>query len=277
MKTLSKASILAVIVAAMPVVLGACSDGDTDDGSGGKGSGGASAGSTSGSGASGSTGTGSTGSSGGNPDAIVTTCGDQTYAAASPSKGVCAAPTVIKSPSISTFEDGALGWGVYDNEGAGTTTTPATYENGAIVPAAPGANGSGKAIQYLGGKDFPRGLRFNLGYTDCLDVKAFEGISFWAKGTIAAEAPGGWDVAASNLVVQIGSQNSLPTSEGGDCTENCYMHPDARITLTADWKEYRIPFDCFGDGKVFDGHMKSLLFVVRGSTFDVSIDEVNFY
>jgi hypothetical protein len=291
MRISRKAQFASALVASLSVISGACSDNGTDDGSGGKGSGGASAGSTSSVGsssssassstassssASSSTGSGGSGGSGGS-DAFIVTCGVQTYTPASPATGACAAPTVLKDASISTFDDDAPGWGVYDNEGAGTTTTPSTYANGPLSPASPGANGSAKAIHYLGGKDFAKGLRFHLGYGECQDVKAFQGISFWAKGTIAAETAGGWGVAADTLVVQLGSQNSLPTNEGGDCTESCYMHPDKRVTLTSDWREYRIPFDCFGDGKIFDGHLKSLLFVVRGATFDVSLDEVSFY
>jgi len=47
--------------------------------------------------------------------------------------------------------------------------------------------------------------------------------------------------------------------------------------ITTTWTEYRIPFDCFGDGTVFDGHLLSMLLEVRGDTFDVSIDNVGYY
>ncbi len=86
---------------------------------------------------------------------------------------------------------------------------------------------------------------------------------------------------ANTLVVLLGTQKTVPVAEGGDCVVGtdplCYIHPDYQMTLTGDWREYRIPFDCFGDGSVFDGHVLSLLFHARGASFDFSIDEISFY
>jgi hypothetical protein len=47
--------------------------------------------------------------------------------------------------------------------------------------------------------------------------------------------------------------------------------------LSADWKEYRVPFDCFGDGMVFDGYFTNILFSAFGTNSAFSIDEVGYY
>ena len=53
--------------------------------------------------------------------------------------------------------------------------------------------------------------------------------------------------------------------------------PDKRITISADWKEYRIPFDCFGDGLVFDGYYTNILFSAFGTNSTFAIDQVGYY
>jgi hypothetical protein len=120
-----------------------------------------------------------------------------------------------------------------------------------------------------------QGIKVQVGFgTQCQDVRTFEGFSFWAKGTIdAATMP--YEVAANTLVLQVGSEKSLL---GGCMGESCApAPPDKRITISADWKEYRIAFDCFGDGKVFDGYYTNILFNAFGTNAAFSIDEVGYY
>lgn len=82
-------------------------------------------------------------------------------------------------------------------------------------------------------------------------------------------------VDANTIVIQVGSETSL---QGGCTGETCSAAPpDKRITLATDWKEYRIPFDCFGDGMVFDGYYTNILFNAFGTNSAFSIDQVGYY
>jgi hypothetical protein len=120
-----------------------------------------------------------------------------------------------------------------------------------------------------------QGIKLEVSFgTQCQDVRTFKGLSFWAKGTIdAATVP--FAVDANTLVIQVGSEKSVL----GGCTgETCAAAPpDKRVAISADWKEYRIPFDCFGDGKVFDGYYRNILFSAFGTNSAFSIDEVGYY
>ena len=72
-----------------------------------------------------------------------------------------------------------------------------------------------------------------------------------------------------------GSEKSLL---GGCVGDGCSAAPpDKRITIAADWKEYRIPFDCFGDGLVFDGYYTNILFSAFGTNSSFAIDQVGYY
>ncbi len=235
--------------------------------------GGTAAGGTTGAGGGSATGGAGTGGSG---NATTATCPDQTYAAVTDPPGACSTSSAPTVPQIADFESSALGWGVYANGTTGTTTVPAAFAEGDVETSAGGPVGSVNALNYAG-SGFDQGLRFNVGYgAVCQDVSGFDGLSFWAKGTVAA-ATTPYEVDANVVIVKLGSQKTLPEGENGDCTADCGAHPDYRQVITTTWTEYRIPFDCFGDGTVFDGHLLSMLLEVRGDTFDVSIDNVGYY
>jgi hypothetical protein len=142
------------------------------------------------------------------------------------------------------------------------------------TPSAGGANGTTMALNYTV-TNLVQGIKLEVGFgMQCQDVRTFQGLSFWAKGTIdAATMP--FAVDANTLVIQVGSEKSVL----GGCTgETCApAPPDKRITIAADWKEYRIPFDCLGDGKVFDGYYTKILFSAFGTNSAFSIDQVGYY
>ena len=74
----------------------------------------------------------------------------------------------------------------------------------------------------------------NFGTTlGCTDVSAFDGISFFAKGTSRTD-----DVL--QVIAQVPAAH--PAGSGGDCLENCWSHPRAPITLTEGWGHYTLPF-----------------------------------
>lgn len=253
---------------------GTSSGGGNAAGSSGTSSGGSGGGSAAGSGGT-SNGGGSGGSSGssgaGNPNAVVTTCGEQKYTPSDAPGAACVTKVVPATPLIAAFETAgpAAGWGLYPNVDNMTGFMPTT-----ATPSAGGANGTSMALN-MTVTNLAQGIKIQVGFgTQCQDVRTFEGLSFWAKGSIdAATEP--YAVDANTLVLQVGSEKSLL----GGCTgDGCAAAPpDKRVTISADWKEYRIPFDCLGNGMVFDGYYTNILFSALGTNSAFSIDEVGYY
>lgn len=216
---------------------------------------------------------GASGGSGGaatNPNAVVATCATQMYTPTDAPGAACVTKAVPAAKLIAAFETAgaAAGWGVYPNVDGMTGFTPAT-----ATPSTGGANGTTMALNFTV-TNLTQGMKLQVGFgTQCQDVRTFEGLSFWAKGTIdAATMP--FAVDANTLVIQLGSENSFLGGCMGECEA---APPDKRVTLSADWKEYRIPFDCFGDGMVFQGYFTNILFSAFGSNSAFSIDEVGYY
>lgn len=217
---------------------------------------------------------GSAGSGGGNnggSGAVVTTCGQQKYTPSATPGAACVTKTVPATPLIAAFEatGPAPGWGVYPNVDGKTGFTPAT-----ATPTAGGANGTAQALAFVV-TNLAQGIKLQVGFgSQCQDVRTFAGLSFWAKGTIdAATQP--FAVDANTLVVQVGSETSiLGGCQGNGCAA---APPDKRVTISAEWKEYRIPFDCFGDGEVFDGYYTNILFNALGTNANFAIDQVGYY
>jgi hypothetical protein len=120
-----------------------------------------------------------------------------------------------------------------------------------------------------------QGIKIQVGFgMQCQDVRTFTGLSFWAKGAVdAATQP--FPVDANTIVIQIGAETALLGGcQGGTCSAT---PPDKRVVISSDWKEYRIPFDCFGDGKVFDGYYTNILFSAFGTSSNFAIDQVGYY
>jgi hypothetical protein len=181
----------------------------------------------------------------------------------------CATTAVPSVPLIANFEAAGVapGWGVYPNVDGMTGFMPTT-----ATPSAGGANGTAQALAFTV-TGLTQGIKIQVGFgTQCQDVRTFTGLSFWAKGTIdAATVP--FAVDANTLVLLVGSEKS---AQGG-CTGTCSNAPDRRVTITADWQEYRIPFDCFGDGTGFDGYYTNILFNAFGTNSSFAIDQVGYY
>jgi hypothetical protein len=237
---------------------------------GGTAAGGTAAGGT----AAGGTAAGGTGGSSDNPNAVVSMCAPQTYTPTATPGAACATTVVPAAKLISDFENAVAGWGIYRNMGTATDLTGVTPNTAPPTATAGGANATAKALAVTVA-NVTQGIRLEVGYgTQCQDVRTFKGLSFWAKGTIdAATEP--YAVDANTIVLQVGAE----TSKLGGCTTGTCADapPDKRITISADWKEYRIPFDCFGDGKVFDGYYRNILFNVFGTNSNFAIDQVGYY
>jgi hypothetical protein len=216
-------------------------------------------------------GTGGGGGTGGASNAVVATCGTQMYTPTATPGAACATTVVPAAALIATFEAAGVapGWGVYPNVDGMTGFVPTT-----ATPSAGGANGTAQALSFVV-TNLTQGIKIQVGFgTQCQDVRTFSGLSFWAKGTIdAATVP--FAVDANTLVLLVGSETSAQGGcTGGTCSAGA---PDRRVTITSDWKEYRIPFDCFGDGMVFDGYYTNILFNAFGTNSNFAIDQVGYY
>jgi hypothetical protein len=128
-------------------------------------------------------------------------------------------------------------------------------------------------------KGYGAGTGFNLVNTamgeTCLDASAFDGISFWAKGT-----SGTANIVKFQMIVPA----TQPADEmpKGDCASKmaacAYIHPAKAITLEAAWKQYSIPFSemVSAAGKV-DGKILGFNIITPDEAWDISLDEVTFY
>lgn len=161
----------------------------------------------------------------------------------------------------------------------GSTISPPT--NHTFIMSKGGVNGSAIAARFLGkisasGDPLYAGMGFNL--TDPkgqFDASAFTGISFYAK-------TGSGSVKAVRL--KIPDANTDP--DGKVCTE-CFNDFGADLTLTDQWKQYRI---LFSDMTQMEGwgapHPKSIdkskLYALQfqvnspGADYDVWVDDVAF-
>lgn len=222
---------------------------------------------------------GGTGPGGGNGGAsgsgplppYVATCAPQKYTPTATPGAACETTFVPEVQLIAGFEGEGVapGWGVYPNVDGKTGFTPAT-----ATPAAGGANETTQALAFKV-TNLQQGIKVQVGFgTQCQDVRTFKGISFWAKGNIdGATQP--FIVTANTLVVQLGGEKTLLGGcQGAGCVA---APPDKRVSISAEWREYRIPFDCFGDGKVFDGYYTTILFNAFGPNSNFAIDEVGYY
>jgi hypothetical protein len=266
----------------------ACSSGGSD-GSGGAGNGGstttggaATAGATmSVSGGSAVAGTGTGGAAGGTGGAAGATCVPNPAPPAT--TGVCngAATRVLTmaDAKVEDFEADTIspGWSSFDQpddggahdlfkmalvttDGAATTKQSGEYKGTGILTVKAGGFGAGSVYNVA--------IDTTLGVY-CIDVSAFDGVSFWAKSGVT-----GRQFNVSFVVPETNPQGP----PGGDCAANCYNHPSKTITLTDQWAQYTVKFSeaVAGTAKV-NGRIQELLWTTPDKDFDLHLDEIAFY
>jgi hypothetical protein len=109
----------------------------------------------------------------------------------------------------------------------------------------------------------------------CIDISTFDGVSFWAKAATA-----GSKISLNFVLPQTNAQSkdAQGRANGGDCVMNCYNHPRATVTLTADWAPYAIKFSDAAGGSARVGSLiQQLAWLSPDSRWDFSIDEISFY
>jgi hypothetical protein len=236
-------------------------------GSGASGTAGAS-GAAGGSGASGTAGasgaaggSGASGTAGGSGASGTAGSGGKTVT------GACAGKVKVAAALIDNFEDGSLtGWYEYKDMTASATLSP-------LAIASPGANGTSKALHLSGTgfQMFGAGVGFMM---VCTDASAFQGITFWAKGTSGT---------SNDIALQVAIPQTQAVADLGDCTSKCYDHPSKRVAVTTSWQQYNVKFTDlaqagFGNPASYGGIIMALNWVsIEGPNLDFQVDEISFY
>jgi hypothetical protein len=274
-------------VAALFALGTACSSGGEDDGddkgtagSGTGGSGVTTAGTT-GAGtagstvipAGGSTGTAGTGTAG------TGTAGTGGTASTGPS--VCDGKTFalpVGEAFIDDFETDTrfLGWYAFSDTTPPNKPDPERVASGALTT---GFAGHMHATGIKSSKAMGYGAGFGFGLVDpakgaCVDLTAFDGISFWAKGTAGTD---------NTLKFQVVSPSTQPADSMpvGDCASSAaacaFKHPAKTVTLTADWKQFVIKFADLAPASAYSGKVLGFNMITDGPDYDVQIDEATFF
>jgi hypothetical protein len=181
--------------------------------------------------------------------------------------GACAGKVHAAAAVIDTFEDGSLtNWYEYKDSTVGATLSPLTI-------VSPGAASTSKALQ-LSGSGF-QGFGAGAGFmTLCTDASAFQGITFWAKGTSGT---------SNDIALQVAIPQTQATADGGDCTTSCFDHPSKKVALTSAWQQYHVLFTDlaqagFGAPAKYAGIVMALNWVsIEGPAVNFQIDEISYY
>ena len=298
-------SLLAIAAAANMANLG-CSTGSGSStgaagttGSGAAGTTGSGAAGTTGSGAAGTTGSGAAGTTGsgtaGATDAGTTGAAGTVGSTGAggdmpPTTGVCAGAgtraLTIAQGKVDDFEADPIltGWSSFNN------LAPAGTDNSImIMREAGGADGTAFAGHYMGAGaktpvmgGFGVGTIYNMAIDMtamiyCVDISAFDGLTFWAKaGTTALPSA----KIGVNFVVP--STNQAPQGDCPTTSTTCFNHPQKQITLTTDWQQYSVAFSAavgaVGGMPVKVGSViQELGWLSPDSTWDFWLDEIQLY
>jgi hypothetical protein len=109
----------------------------------------------------------------------------------------------------------------------------------------------------------------------CIDISAFDGVSFWAKAKTA-----GSQIYLDFVLPETNMQSvdMMGRPNGGDCVTNCYNHPRVVIALTAVWAPYAVTFSAAAGGSAkVTNRIQELAWLSPDSNWDFSIDEIAFY
>jgi hypothetical protein len=204
-----------------------------------------------------------------------------------PTTGVCAGTgtraLTIAQGKVDDFEADPIlpGWSSFNN------LAPAAMDNSImIMRAAGGADGTAFAGHYVGTGaktpvmgGFGVGTIYNMAIDTtamiyCVDISAFDGVTFWAKA-----GPTALPSAKIGVNFVIPSTNQAPQ---GDCpmtSTTCFNHPQKQITLTTDWQQYSVAFSAAvgGTGAKVGSVIQELGWLSPDSTWDFWLDEIQLY
>jgi len=245
------------------------STGGTDSGGTGGTTGSGGAGGTGGSsGSAGSSGTGGAGGTDGGTEPPSVCDGSGTR------------PLALGDAKVDNFEGAAIspGWSSFNDVMPMNAFKIAQVAGGAIGTANSGRyTGTGAKTTAKGG--FGVGTIYNNAIdvtagTYCVDITAFDGVTFWAKpGTVGSK------VNVNFVLPNTNAKATDPTLGGGDCTAACYNHPYKTVALdSADWKQYSVTFAEAGGGSAkVKNVIQELGWLSPDADWDFSLDEIQFY
>jgi len=278
MKSISTSSPWIGAVLGALTLVSACSSGDADPNTnpggssgnaGASGSAGTGAGATGGAGAAGGSG-GASGSGG----AGGATGGSGGSAGTSSAPSICDNNTYelpLAEAFVDDFESTTRfpGWYSFADTPAANYTAIARAAGGAISTGMAGhVSATGVKAPTAGG--FGAGFGFSMkdGQMRCAGIAAFDGVSFWAKGTAGAN---------NALTFQAVLAATQAVKDGGDCTASCYNHPAKAVTLTSEWKQYTVKWTELAGTHQVNGVILGLNWITPGPDFDIWVDEVTLF
>jgi hypothetical protein len=208
--------------------------------------------------------------------------------------GVCAGAgtRVLTNAPLDAFVDDfeetagiSAGWSAFND-------VMPTQNSFMLMLATPGAVGTAHSGHYagMGAKTattggFGVGLIYNTAIAPaagvyCIDISAFDGVSFWAKAATAGTTISVNFVLPSTNAT---SMDSMGRPNGGDCVpnatmSNCYNHPRVTVSLTANWAQYAVQFSQAGGGSAKVANViQELGWLSPDANWDFSLDEIAFY
>lgn len=208
--------------------------------------------------------------------------------------GVCAGAgtrVLTNAPTDAFVDDFEEATGLSPGWSAFNDVMP-TENSFMLMLATPGAVGTAHSGHYAGTGaktstmgGFGVGLIYNTAIDPaagvyCVDISAFDGVSFWAKSATAGST------ISLNFVLpstNATSMDSMGRPNGGDCVpnatnSNCYNHPRVTVTLTANWAQYAVQFSQAGGGSAKVANVvQELGWLSPDANWDFSLDEIAFY
>jgi hypothetical protein len=143
------------------------------------------------------------------------------------------------APLIDDFEDSNTAVTELDGRSGIWENFDDSSLTGSYVPRAPtalqGRNASvGYCVAVSGYSVWGANLVANLAAPKCgYDASAYQGVCFWAKGSLSGGGP---------LVFAVGTDDTVPEASGGKCTANCNAHYQLKLSgdsaLADQYKEY---------------------------------------
>lgn len=210
----------------------------------------------------------------------------------------CAAASENGDPMIDDFDDGdgglegdgrLGGWYDYDDESGGSQT-PVGDD---LLPESGGVDAEGYALHVEGGGYGTWGSGYGMVFVaDCAyDGSLYDGITFWARGTVEADPDASGDPPSGDrevIKVLLTETNVVPLEIGGECDEKqgeCWDSHKVRISVGPCWRRYVLPFSEFEqDGWGLDtgeldlDRLFNLSFeIAQNHVYDYWLDEVAFY
>jgi hypothetical protein len=223
-------------------------------------------------GAGGAAGTTGTGGSGGSVPGAPSVCDG---------KGTRILTTV--DGKVDNFEGPviSLGWSSFSD----VMPTPNSFRIAQEVGGALGTGhfghyaGTGARTTLLGG--YGVGTIYNLAIDVtagiyCVDITAFDGMTFWARAATATAAR----VGVNFVTPETNLKATDPLIGGGDCVNpGCYNHPQKLVTLTTTWAQYNVTFAeaLGGTGARVKTVLQLVGFLSPDAAWDFSIDEIQLY